>query len=66
MGTIDNKVIDALNRVSACGPVRRQCPEFALRTRLQGIWGGLTELERLAASADASPTSWSTAKVAVG
>jgi WhiB family redox-sensing transcriptional regulator len=27
-------------------PVRRQCLEFALRTRPQGIWGGLTELER--------------------
>jgi WhiB family redox-sensing transcriptional regulator len=28
-------------------PVRRQCLEFALRTRqTHGIWGGLTELER--------------------
>ena len=27
-------------------PVRRQCLEFALRTRPHGIWGGLTELER--------------------
>jgi WhiB family redox-sensing transcriptional regulator len=27
-------------------PVRRQCLEFALRTRPQAIWGGLTELER--------------------
>jgi WhiB family transcriptional regulator, redox-sensing transcriptional regulator len=27
-------------------PVRRQCLEFALRTRAHGIWGGLTELER--------------------
>jgi WhiB family redox-sensing transcriptional regulator len=26
--------------------VRRQCLEFALRTRAYGIWGGLTELER--------------------
>jgi WhiB family transcriptional regulator, redox-sensing transcriptional regulator len=27
-------------------PVRRQCLQFALRTRAHGIWGGLTELER--------------------
>ena len=27
-------------------PVRRQCLEFALRTRPDGIWGGLTERER--------------------
>jgi WhiB family redox-sensing transcriptional regulator len=27
-------------------PVRRQCLEFALRTRPHGIWGGLTERER--------------------
>ena len=28
-------------------PVRRQCLQFALRTRqTHGIWGGLTELER--------------------
>jgi WhiB family redox-sensing transcriptional regulator len=100
MGTIDDKVIDALNRVSAyataarrangvswrlaaacrsadpelffplsgsgkaleqiaeakviCAgcPVRRQCLEFALRTRPQGIWGGLTELERHLTKAD--------------
>jgi WhiB family redox-sensing transcriptional regulator len=26
--------------------VRRQCLQFALRTRAHGIWGGLTELER--------------------
>ncbi len=27
-------------------PVRRQCLEFAMRTRPHGIWGGLTEVER--------------------
>jgi WhiB family redox-sensing transcriptional regulator len=32
--------------VCAGCPVRRPCLEFALRTRLEGIWGGLTELER--------------------
>jgi Transcription factor WhiB len=120
MGTIDNKVIDALNRVSACGlaarranglswrlaaacrsadpelffplsgsgqaleqiaeakaicagcPVRRQCLEFALGTALADAC--LDErprpmadhADRLAASADASPTSRSTAKVADG
>jgi WhiB family transcriptional regulator, redox-sensing transcriptional regulator len=36
--------------VCAGCPVRRPCLEFALRTRLQGIWGGLTELERHAAA----------------
>ena len=30
-------------------PVRRQCLEFAARTRPHGIWGGLTELERRSA-----------------
>jgi WhiB family redox-sensing transcriptional regulator len=36
--------------VCAGCPVRRECLEFALRTRLQGIWGGLTELERHSAA----------------
>lgn len=31
-------------------PVRRQCLAFAMRTRPQGIWGGLTELERHSAN----------------
>jgi WhiB family transcriptional regulator, redox-sensing transcriptional regulator len=36
--------------VCAGCPVRRQCLQFALRTRPQGIWGGLTELERHSAA----------------
>jgi WhiB family transcriptional regulator, redox-sensing transcriptional regulator len=36
--------------ICAACPVRHQCLEFALRTRSQGIWGGLTELERHAAA----------------
>ena len=105
METIDNKVIDALNRLSAyataarratgvswrlaaacrsadpelffplsesgkaleqiaeakviCAgcPVQPQCLEFALRTWPQGIWGGLTELERRSAKAFSPQTA---------
>jgi WhiB family transcriptional regulator, redox-sensing transcriptional regulator len=38
-------------------PVRRQCLEFALRTRPHGIWGGLTEVERRSAD-PGSGYSW--------
>jgi WhiB family redox-sensing transcriptional regulator len=38
--------------VCAGCPVRRQCLEFALRTRPHGIWGGLTELEHRSVKAD--------------
>ena len=40
---------DKAKRVCATCEVRRQCLEYALRTREPyGIWGGLTELERKA------------------
>jgi WhiB family transcriptional regulator, redox-sensing transcriptional regulator len=39
------QIAEAKAICSRC-PVRRQCLEFALRTRPYGIWGGLTELER--------------------
>ena len=40
------QVADAKAICASC-PVRRQCLEFALRTRqAHGIWGGLTEDER--------------------
>jgi WhiB family redox-sensing transcriptional regulator len=40
-----DQIAEAKVICAAC-PVRRPCLEFALRTRSQGIWGGLTELER--------------------
>jgi len=44
-----DQIAEAKMICAAC-PVRHQCLEFALRTRSQGIWGGLTELERHAAA----------------
>jgi WhiB family redox-sensing transcriptional regulator len=44
-----DQIAEAKVICAAC-PVRHQCLEFALRTRSQGIWGGLTELERHAAA----------------
>jgi WhiB family redox-sensing transcriptional regulator len=45
-GKAREQIAEAKAVCAGC-PVRRQCLEFALRTRqAHGIWGGLTELER--------------------
>jgi WhiB family transcriptional regulator, redox-sensing transcriptional regulator len=45
-GKAREQIAEAKAICAGC-PVRRQCLEFALRTRqTHGIWGGLTELER--------------------
>jgi WhiB family transcriptional regulator, redox-sensing transcriptional regulator len=48
-GKAREEIAEAKAICAGC-PVRRQCLEFALRTRPQGIWGGLTELERHSAA----------------
>ena len=45
-GKAREQIAEAKAICAGC-PVRRQCLQFALRTRqTHGIWGGLTELER--------------------
>jgi WhiB family redox-sensing transcriptional regulator len=57
--------VAAAKAICAHCPVQRECLAFAQRTEAHGIWGGLTELERLRASRTArvwlpvgSPGGW--------